>query len=316
MSYPNYPPAPDNGQGAGVPPVPNAPAPYGSPYQGGPYSGYQPTPGSGSYGPPGGDGTAKSFVVTWILSLLLGGLGVDRFYLGKIGTGIAKLLTAGGFGIWSIVDLIITLTGNARDKQGRPLVGYPENKKKAWIITIVVWLAGMIIGIISTVLSLALVSAGIQGQKAAEPARPSASQEGPLPSPGTASDANSFTVTVSSGDTVKVGIVDTLYTPEISAMPYLEPANGGFLLMEVSWQTATGTSYASATNFEAYDADGKEGELLFLEEKMGTFPWGDVPTGKTVQGVIGFDIKKGPTTIVVNDLDGQKAASFTLTPAG
>ncbi|MFC8038763.1 NINE protein [Paenarthrobacter sp. NPDC057355] len=316
MSYPSYPPAPENGPGAGVPPVPNAPAPYGSRYQGGPNTGYQPTPDSGPYGTPAGGGTSKSFVVTWILSLLLGGLGVDRFYLGKIGTGIAKLLTAGGFGIWSIVDLIITLTGNARDKQGRPLAGYPENKKKAWIITIVVWLAGLIIGIISAVLSLTLFAAAVQGQKTPVPVPPSASQEAPLPSSGAASDANSFTVTVSSGDTVKVGIVDSLYTEEILDMPYLEPANGGFLLMEVSWQTATGTSFATATNFEAYDADGKEGELLFLTESMGSFPPGNVAAGQSVQGIIGFDIKKGPTTIVVNDLYGEKAASFTLTPAG
>ncbi|PSO44658.1 hypothetical protein BRC21_01090 [Candidatus Saccharibacteria bacterium SW_7_54_9] len=64
-------------------------------------------------------------MVTFLLSLLLGGLGADRFYLAKIGTGILKLITAGGFGIWYLVDLILILTGNMQDKSGKPLKNQP-----------------------------------------------------------------------------------------------------------------------------------------------------------------------------------------------
>lgn len=96
-----------------------------------PNSGYYPAPPK-QYEAPG-----KSFLVTWLLSLLIGVLGADRFYLGKIGTGILKLITFGGLGIWVLIDLIITLTGNQTDKHGRKLVGYDQHKAKAWIISAV-----------------------------------------------------------------------------------------------------------------------------------------------------------------------------------
>ena len=60
----------------------------------------------------------KGFVPTVLLCLFLGGLGVHRFYVGKVGSGILQLLTLGGLGIWSLIDLIMIITGNFRDKDG------------------------------------------------------------------------------------------------------------------------------------------------------------------------------------------------------
>ncbi len=102
----------------------------------------------------------KSFLITWILAWMLGFLGADRFYLGKIGTAILKLITIGGLGIWALVDLILVLTGVQRDKEGRRLEGYDQYKKIAWIITIVVWALGVVMSLLSGVLTASLNSAG------------------------------------------------------------------------------------------------------------------------------------------------------------
>ncbi|ALD65579.1 membrane protein [Arthrobacter sp. LS16] len=82
-------------------------------------------------------------MAAWLLSWFLGGLGIDRFYLGKIGTGILKLITLGGFGIWLIVDIILILAGGMRDKYGYRLAGYEKHKKTAWIISIILLVLGI-----------------------------------------------------------------------------------------------------------------------------------------------------------------------------
>lgn len=60
----------------------------------------------------------RNWIITILLCISLGVLGVHRFYNRKIGTGILMLLTFGGFGIWYLVDFIMVVVGAFTDKDG------------------------------------------------------------------------------------------------------------------------------------------------------------------------------------------------------
>lgn len=61
----------------------------------------------------------KSRLATALFAGFLGYFGIHRFYVGKIGTGILMILTFGGLGIWYVIDLILIVLGEFKDKQGR-----------------------------------------------------------------------------------------------------------------------------------------------------------------------------------------------------
>jgi len=64
----------------------------------------------------------KSKTTALIISILLGELGIDRFYLGYTGLGILKLITAGGLGIWWLVDIYLIASGKMKTARGDELV--------------------------------------------------------------------------------------------------------------------------------------------------------------------------------------------------
>jgi len=63
----------------------------------------------------------RNYFIALGLSIIVGGLGIDRFYMGKIGTGILKLITFGGFGLWYIIDIVLIATAQMRDSSGLPM---------------------------------------------------------------------------------------------------------------------------------------------------------------------------------------------------
>ena len=63
----------------------------------------------------------KNKTTALLLCIFLGGIGAHRFYVGKGGTGILYLFTAGFFGIGWIIDIICIATGSFRDEFDLPL---------------------------------------------------------------------------------------------------------------------------------------------------------------------------------------------------
>ena len=66
----------------------------------------------------------KSRLAAALLAWFLGVIGIHRFYVGKVGTGILMIVTLGGLGIWVLVDFIMILVGSFKDKQDRVLLNW------------------------------------------------------------------------------------------------------------------------------------------------------------------------------------------------
>jgi len=62
--------------------------------------------------------TDKRILPAFLLCFFVGWLGAHRFYVGKVGTGIAMLFTLGGLGLWALIDLILILTSSFTDNNG------------------------------------------------------------------------------------------------------------------------------------------------------------------------------------------------------
>jgi len=101
----------------------------------------------------------RHFLAVFFLSYMWGTFGVDRFYLGKIWTGLLKLVTFGGFGFWVLIDLIVIMTGTVKDKQGRETLQAAEYKKFTHKLVLI---SAIVLGALLLINGLALIAGAYQ----------------------------------------------------------------------------------------------------------------------------------------------------------
>lgn len=70
----------------------------------------------------------KPFLTTFWLAAFLGIVGADRFYLGHSRSALIKLITFGGLGVWTIGDIIYTLSGKRNDVNNKRLQDFKEHR--------------------------------------------------------------------------------------------------------------------------------------------------------------------------------------------
>lgn len=98
----------------------------------------------------------RHFLAVFFLSFMWGTVGVDRFYLGKVWTGILKLITFGGLGLWVIIDLVLIMSGAMRDKQGNEMIDAARYKKFAGMTVLIFAIS---LGVIILISGISLIFA-------------------------------------------------------------------------------------------------------------------------------------------------------------
>ncbi|WP_400996659.1 NINE protein [Agromyces sp. GXQ0307] len=238
---------------------------------------------------PTGPTPPKSFIATWLFALFLGFFAVDRFYLGKVGTALAKVFTLGGLGIWVLVDLILVLAGAQRDKLGRPLDGYAKHRTMAWIVT-------------GVVLVISLIVNGVNG----------ANRVDDVASPEPAAGAASSTDDDTEADAASAPEPEEPAAPAVEELGIVETAFGKDIDSDMWWYAVVlenpNDDYvfpSAGITVEAVDAGG-----VILDSGS---EYTTILQGRTV--VVGTFFSVGSGTIADLEVRGPTSAAASSSPA-
>ena len=115
------------------------------------------------------------------------------------------------------------------------------------------------------------------------------------------------------GNTAKITILSATYGPSITTGPFDSPAkNGGYLTLDVLWETEKGETSSNPLYFKAKDADGRAANVeLFMDDAIGS---GEIPAGDKARGKVAFDIKPGTSTVIITNPILQEVARINVTP--
>lgn len=290
--------------GASQQPVPGQGGQGASPY-GAPAQQAYPQPAPGQFGPgpyAPAQQPPKDFVVAWVLALFLGSLGVDRFYRGFIGLGLLKLLTCGGAGIWTLVDLALIIFTGGRDKTGQRLAGYEKHKKIAFIVTPIVLVIGLIVGAINMASGgtdtavpepeevVAAAPAEVEDEaadQAAAPAEDAAAEEEEAP-------AEEESV---ADEEISLEITEVERTTQIGDQYLGSEAQGEYVVVHYTFSNGSGEPLdLTSSEMMLVGADGTE----YAETSDGVLAYPDqyavfetINPGNSFQGIVVYDLPAG-----------------------
>lgn len=142
------------------------------------------------------------------------------------------------------------------------------------------------------------------------PAQPAPATPAPAPPPPAAPGVGeAVTVDQGDGNVAKVTIMGAKYAQEAGQFMGA-PDNGGYLILDVMWETQTGTTKVNPLYFNAKSSEGRQGGAgLGVDGQIGT---GDVPAGDLLRGNVASDVGPGPWIVTVNSPGFQEVARFRV----
>ena len=120
-----------------------------------------------------------------------------------------------------------------------------------------------------------------------------------------------FTADMGNGNVARITVVSAQYSDSASTEPFAPAAvNGGFLVLDVLWETETGVTSSNPLYFNAKDSEGRKGDTyVFADNMLGS---GDVQVGDNSRGTVAFDIAPGAATVTITDPLLQETARIQV----